>query len=90
MPSSTAQHRRETAQIQLTTAPPTTLLGIIGDSALSDIASRAAQRTPAELARPRPAPGRLPLDQTPAFDPTDAEPIPAFVFDQSLPDELDN
>ena len=30
------------------------------------------------------------LDQTPAFDPTDAEPIPDFVFDQSLPDELDN
>ena len=29
-------------------------------------------------------------NQTPAFDPTDAEPIPDFVFDQSLPDELDN
>ncbi len=29
------------------------------------------------------------LDQTPAFDPTEAEPIPEFVFDQSLPDEFD-
>ena len=29
-------------------------------------------------------------DQTPAFDPTGAEPIPDFVFDQSLPDEFDN
>ena len=30
------------------------------------------------------------LDQTPAFDPTEAEPVPDFVFDQSLPDEFDN
>ena len=43
-----------------------------------------------------PPQGDLLLDQTPAFDPSDAEPtkggvpIPDFVFDQSLPDELDN
>ena len=30
------------------------------------------------------------LDQTPAFDPTEAEPIPDFVFDQSLPGEFDD
>jgi hypothetical protein len=28
-------------------------------------------------------------DQTPAFDPTDAEPVPEFVFDQSVPDDFD-
>ena len=38
----------------------------------------------------RPPQGDLLLDQRPAFDPTDAEPIPDFVFDESLPDELDN
>ncbi|MCH7565417.1 MAG: hypothetical protein IH968_16515 [Gemmatimonadetes bacterium] len=27
---------------------------------------------------------------TPAFDPTEAEPVPDFVFDQSLPDEFDD
>ena len=37
-----------------------------------------------------PPQGDLLLDRTPAFDPTEAEPIPDFVFDQSLPDELDN
>ena len=37
-----------------------------------------------------PPQGDLLLDQTPAFDPSEAEPIPDFVFDQSLPDELDN
>ena len=30
------------------------------------------------------------FDQTPAFDPTEAEPVPDFVFDQSLPDEFDH
>ena len=30
------------------------------------------------------------LDQTPTFDPTEVEPIPDFVFDQSLPDEFDD
>ena len=30
------------------------------------------------------------LDQTPAFDPTEAEPVPDFVFDPSLPDEFDD
>ena len=34
--------------------------------------------------------GDLLLDQTPAFDPTEAEPIPEFSFDQSLPDEFDH
>ena len=28
------------------------------------------------------------LDQTPTFDPTEAEPVPEFVFDQSLPAEF--
>jgi len=27
------------------------------------------------------------LDQTAAFDPADAEPVPEFVFDPSLPEE---
>ncbi|MCH7533559.1 MAG: hypothetical protein IIB36_17625 [Gemmatimonadetes bacterium] len=36
-----------------------------------------------------PPQGDLLLDQTPAFDPTESEPIPDFVFDQSLPDEFD-
>ena len=30
------------------------------------------------------------LDQTPAFDPTEAEPVPVFVFDQSMPHEDDH
>ena len=30
------------------------------------------------------------LDQTPAFDPTEAEPVPVFVFDQSMPHEFDD
>ena len=30
------------------------------------------------------------LDQTPAFDPSEAEPIPGFVFDLSVPDEFDD
>ena len=38
------------------------------------------------LAGRRPPEGDLLLDQTPAFDPTEAEPI----FDQSLPDEFDD
>ena len=29
------------------------------------------------------------LDQTPAFDPTEPEPIPDFEFDQSTPDDFD-
>ena len=29
------------------------------------------------------------LDQTPAFDPADPEPVPDFAFDQSLPDDFD-
>jgi hypothetical protein len=29
-------------------------------------------------------------DQTPPFHPSEAEPIPEFVFDQSLPDEFDD
>ena len=29
------------------------------------------------------------LDQTPAFDPAEPEPIPDFDFDQSLPDDFD-
>ena len=32
--------------------------------------------------------GDFVFDQTPAFDPADAEPVPDFVFDQSLPDEF--
>jgi len=46
--------------------------------------------------RPPPlAPARGPqqgdflLDQSPEADPTDAEPAPAFEFDQSLPDPFD-
>jgi len=38
-------------------------------------------------ARGNPAPGADPfldLDQTPAFDPTEPDPIPAFDFDQTL------
>jgi hypothetical protein len=37
-----------------------------------------------------PPQGDFILDQTPAFDPTEAEPPPDFVFDQSLPDEFDD
>jgi hypothetical protein len=29
-------------------------------------------------------------DQTPPFHPSEAEPIPDFVFDQSLPDKFDD
>jgi hypothetical protein len=29
------------------------------------------------------------LDQTPAFDPAEPEPIPDFEFDQSTPDDFD-
>ena len=35
-----------------------------------------------------PPQGDFLLDQTPAFDPTEAEPLPDFVFDQSLPRRL--
>jgi hypothetical protein len=31
-----------------------------------------------------------PLDQTPAFDPFEPDPVPGFEFDQSAPDELDS
>ena len=44
---------------------------------------------PISPARGPPQGGFL-LDQTPVFDPTEAEPIPEFVFDQSLPDEFDS
>jgi hypothetical protein len=37
-----------------------------------------------------PPQGDFLLDQTPAFDPADAEPIPESVFDQSLPDDFDH
>ena len=37
-----------------------------------------------------PPQGDFLLDQTPAFDPTEAEPVPDFVFDPSLPDEDDH
>ncbi len=37
-----------------------------------------------------PPQGDFLLDQTPAFDPTEAEPVPVFVFDQSLPHEDDH
>ena len=37
-----------------------------------------------------PPQGDFLLDQTPAFDPTEVEPAPDFVFDQSLPDEFDD
>jgi hypothetical protein len=30
------------------------------------------------------------LEQTRAFEPTEAEPVPVFVFDQSLPAEFDD
>ena len=29
------------------------------------------------------------LDQTPAFDPAEPDPVPDFAFDQSLPDDFD-
>ena len=37
-----------------------------------------------------PPQGDFQLDQTPTFDPTEAEQVPDFVFDQSLPDEFDD
>jgi hypothetical protein len=37
-----------------------------------------------------PPQGDFLLDQTPAFEPTDAEPVPEFVFDPSVPDEFDH
>ena len=37
-----------------------------------------------------PPQGDFLLDQTPAFDPSEAEPVPVFVFDQSLPHEDDH
>ena len=37
-----------------------------------------------------PPQGDFLLDQTPAFDPSEAEPVPVFVFDQSLPHEDDD
>ena len=37
-----------------------------------------------------PPQGDLLLDQTSAFDPTEAEPIPEFVFDPSVPDTFDD
>jgi len=37
-----------------------------------------------------PPQGDFLLDQTPAFDPTEVEPAPDFVFDQSLPGEFDD
>ena len=37
-----------------------------------------------------PPQGDLLLDQTPAFDPTEAEPVPDFVFDPSLPNDFDD
>jgi hypothetical protein len=30
------------------------------------------------------------LDQTPAFDPAEPDPIPEFEFDQSLPDDFES
>ena len=48
-------------------------------------------RTPAPISPARgPPQGDFLLDQTPAFDPTEAEPAPDFSFDQSLPDESDD
>lgn len=38
----------------------------------------------------RPPQGDFPLDQSPAFDLTEAKPIPEFVFDQSLPTDFDD
>ena len=37
-----------------------------------------------------PPQGDFLLDQTPAFDPTQAESIPDFIFDQSLPADFDD
>ena len=37
-----------------------------------------------------PPQGDFLLDQTLAFDPSEAEPIPEFSFDQSLPDQFDD
>ena len=37
-----------------------------------------------------PPQGDFLLDQTPAFDPSEAEPVPDFVFDPSLHDEFDD
>ena len=37
-----------------------------------------------------PPQGDFLLDQTAAFDPSEAEPVPDFVFDQSLPHEFDH
>ena len=35
-----------------------------------------------------PPQGDFLLDQTSGFDPTDPEPVPEYIFDQSLPDEF--
>ena len=63
----------------------------------SGVGPRGAEMIGAELSgrvfaglRSRVAPRGLSPDQTPAFDPTDAEPLPDFVFDQSLPAERDD
>jgi hypothetical protein len=37
-----------------------------------------------------PPQGDFLLDQTPAFDPSEADPVPDFVFDQSPPHEFDD
>jgi hypothetical protein len=36
-----------------------------------------------------PPQGDFLLDQTSAFDPTETEPVPEVIFDQSLPDEFE-
>jgi hypothetical protein len=48
----------------------------------------AARPPPLAPARPSPQP-ELGFDQTPAFDPTQPEPVAAYDFDQSVPDEFD-
>jgi hypothetical protein len=46
---------------------------------------------PPPLAPARGPPQRdLLIDQIPSFDPADPEPVPDFLFDQSLPDEFDD
>ena len=62
-------------------------IGISGDGVKCH--ARGSRDTEAARGPARRVDGALRLDQTPAFAPTEAEPVPAFVFDRSPPDEFD-
>jgi hypothetical protein len=48
-----------------------------------------AARPPPLVPARQPPQSELGVDQTPVFDPTQPEPVPAYNFDQSVPDEFD-